>query len=93
MLDGNAGKKWFVLVRGDSGLLYLYEREMWGRMVKSTSKIPYSTEPVAESNDIEALRRLQSLVNKDMEVGNEWLREIFRNRLEPKVWVLDDRDV
>lgn len=68
MLDDNAGKKRFVLVRGDSGLLYLCEREMWGRMVKGNGEIPYAKEPLAESDDIEALRRLQSLVNKDMEV-------------------------
>ena len=55
----------FVLLRGESGLLYVYERELWEYM--KDMKTPQSTlEFVTDHDDVEALGQMQALVNKDL---------------------------
>ena len=57
--------KAFVLLRGKSGLLYVYERELWEYM--KDMKTPQSTlEFVTDHDDVEALGQMQALVNKDL---------------------------
>ena len=62
--------KKFVLLRGrDSGSLYLYDRETWEFMKKSTN---YShglvLEFVLDHDDRKVLEGFQKLVNKDIEL-------------------------
>lgn len=63
----------FVLLRGESGLLYVYERELWEYM-KDMKDMKYmktyhsTLEFVTDHDDIEALRQMQALVNNDLKV-------------------------
>jgi len=51
----------FVLARGEeTGVLYLYHRGVWGKL---TGKTLFTV--VAESDDVEELKNMQKLVNKD----------------------------
>lgn len=59
--------KQFVLVRGESGMLYLYGRELWKHMVY-WSKNNHGYEFVTDNDDPEVLKQMQALVNKDIEV-------------------------
>jgi hypothetical protein len=58
----------FVLVRGPSGMLYLYETKMWEFMLKSRNAHGY--EFVTDNDDPKVLRQMQALVNKDIEVNS-----------------------
>lgn len=58
--------KKFVLVRGESGILYLYKRETWEWMSApaiNTDELEF----VTDNDDPEVLKQMQALVNKDME--------------------------
>ena len=60
--------KKFVMLRGkDTGMLYVYDRETWEYMKKSTS---YSHglvfEFVLDHDNKETLEQMQALVNKDL---------------------------
>ena len=55
----------FVLLRGESGLLYVYERELWEYM-KGMKTYPSILEFVTDHDDVEALRQMQALVNNDL---------------------------
>lgn len=61
--------KAFVLLRGESGLLYVYERELWEYMrgVKHQPQ-PLILEFVTDHDDIETLRQMQALVNNDLKM-------------------------
>lgn len=54
----------FVLVRGNSGTLYLYDRETYEYVVKSLDP---SLEFVTDNDDPEVLKQLQRLVNDEQE--------------------------
>ena len=58
--------KAFLLVRGESGRLYLYNREVWQYMTELDTIHKYT--PVAENDDYEVLKGYQKLVNKDIEM-------------------------
>ena len=58
--------KKFVLVRGESGRLYLYNREVWEYMTERDTIHKFVV--VADNDDPEVLKLMQKLVNKDMEV-------------------------
>lgn len=58
--------KAFVLVRGESGRLYLYNREIWQYMVERDSNHKFVF--VAENDDHEVIKGYQKLVNKDIEI-------------------------
>ena len=63
--------KEFVLVRGTSGKLYLYGRELWKHMnYNSRIKNFHEYEFVTDNDDPEVLRQMQALVNKDIEARN-----------------------
>jgi hypothetical protein len=59
--------KAFVLVRGESGRLYLYDRETWDYMGGNKFNTP-AFDFVVDSDDPEELTRMQALVNKDIKV-------------------------
>ena len=58
--------KAFVLVRGESGRLYLYNREVWEYMTERDTIHKFVV--VADNDDPEVLKQMQKLVNKDIEV-------------------------
>lgn len=58
--------KEFVLVRGVSGKLYLYGRELWGHIQRNKN---HGYEFVVDNDDPKVLRQMQALVNKDIEVN------------------------
>ena len=58
--------KTFLLVRAESGRVYLYNRETWEYMAKRDNTYMYTL--VAEHDDPEILKGFQKLVNKDIEV-------------------------
>lgn len=58
--------KAFVLVRGESGRLYLYDREVWEFMEKNNRH--HGFEFIVDSDDPEVLKQMQALVNKDIQV-------------------------
>ena len=59
----------FVLVRGESGVLYLYPRETWEWMSNTGNRInTHDLEFVLDHDDPEVLKQMQALVNKDIEV-------------------------
>lgn len=62
--------KAFVLLRGESGLLYVYERELWEYMkdIKDMKTYHSTLEFVTDHDDVEALRQMQALVNNDLKV-------------------------
>lgn len=55
--------KKFVLVRGESGTLYVYDRETYKVVVKSLDP---NLEFVTDNDDHEVLKQLQRLVNDDL---------------------------
>ena len=55
-----------MLVRGESGRLYLYNREVWEYMTERDTIHKFVV--VADNDDPEVLKLMQALVNKDMEV-------------------------
>ena len=58
----------YVLARGESGLLYLYEKRTWEYLQRDkTFADTHILTEVAEGDDPELLRQMQSLVNKDLE--------------------------
>lgn len=61
--------KKFVLVRGESGRLYLYDRETWLYMERSKYHgYTHGYTFVLDNDDFEVLRQMQALVNKDIQV-------------------------
>ena len=58
--------KTFLLVRAESGRLYLYNRETWEYMAKRDNT--YKFVVVTENDDPETLKQMQKLVNDDIEV-------------------------
>jgi len=58
--------KAFVLLRGASGRLYMYQREAWEFMEKNNRH--HGFEFIVDSDDPEELTRMQALVNKDIQV-------------------------
>ena len=58
--------KAFVLVRGESGMLYLYHTALWEYMEKNNRHRGFKF--VVDSDDPEVLKQMQRLVNKDIEV-------------------------
>jgi len=58
--------KAFVLVRGESGLLFVMSREAWKYI--ETNEVPTDFTFVADSNDLTMLEQMQALVNKDIEI-------------------------
>ena len=58
--------KAFLLVRGESGRLYLYNREVWQYMAERDTTYKYTL--VTDNDDIEVLKGYQKLVNKDIEI-------------------------
>ena len=57
--------KKFLLVRGESGRLYLYNREVWQYMAERDNTYKFAV--VTDNDDPEVLKGYQKLVNKDME--------------------------
>ena len=57
--------KAFVLVRGESGRLYLYDRVTWFYVEKS-KQCEYTF--VVDHENYKVLKQMQKLVNKDIEV-------------------------
>ena len=57
--------KAFVLGRGESGMVYLYERGTWEYIQKN---IHHHLEFVTDNDDPEVLKLMQELVNKDIEI-------------------------
>ena len=58
--------KQFLLVRGESGRLYLYNREVWQYMAERDNTYKFAV--VTENDDPEVLKQMQALVNKDIEL-------------------------
>lgn len=58
--------KKFVLLRGESGMLYAYGRALWEYMLDTNSK--NGLEFVLDHDDREVLEGYQKLVNKDIEI-------------------------
>ena len=58
--------KAFLLVRAESGRLYLYNRDVWEYMAMRDNTHMYT--PVAEDDDPEILKGFQKLVNIDIEM-------------------------
>lgn len=58
--------KKFVLVRGPSGVLYLYDRKTFEYMQNRNNP---QFEFVTDNDDPEVLKQMQALVNKDIEVN------------------------
>jgi len=56
--------KKFLLVRGESGRMYLYNRETWLYMAERDNT--YKFVVVTENDDPEVLKQMQALVNKDI---------------------------
>jgi hypothetical protein len=59
--------KQFVLVRGDSERLYLYETKTWEFIQRNNQN--HGFEFVVDNDDPKVLRQMQALVNKDIEVN------------------------
>ena len=57
--------KKFVLGRGESGMVYLYEREAWEYIQRN---IHHYLEFVTDNDDHEVLKLMQALVNIDIEI-------------------------
>lgn len=57
--------KAFVLLRGESGMLHLYERKIWEYIQRN---IHHYLEFVTDNDDPEVLEQMQKLVNKDIQV-------------------------
>jgi len=57
--------KKFVLVRGKSGRLHLYPREVWRYMAERDNT--HMFELVVDHDDKEVLRQMQALANDKME--------------------------
>lgn len=55
----------FVLVRGESGRLYLYDRETWLYMERSKY---HEYTFVLDHDSYKELAQMQALVNKDIEI-------------------------
>ena len=55
----------FVLVRGESGRLYLYDRETWLYMERSKY---HEYTFVLDHDSYKVLAQMQALVNKDIQV-------------------------
>jgi len=62
----------YVLARGESGVLYMYEKRTWEYLQrdKTFANTNILTE-VVEGDDPVLLRQMQSLVNKDMKIEGE----------------------
>jgi len=60
--------KQFLLMRGVSGKLYLFGRELWKHM-SYNSRIAHEYEFITDNDDPEVLKQMQALVNKDIEVN------------------------
>ena len=59
--------KAFVLLRGKSGLLYVYERELWEYMKDMKIQLALEIlEFVTDHDDKETLEQMQALINKDL---------------------------
>jgi hypothetical protein len=58
--------KKFLLVRGESGRMYLYNREVWQYMAERDNT--YKFVVVTENDDPEVLKQMQALVNDDIEI-------------------------
>lgn len=57
----------FVLLRGKSGLLYVYERELWEYMKDMKIQLALEIlEFVTDHDDKETLEQMQALINKDL---------------------------
>lgn len=56
----------FVLVRGESGMLYLYGRALWEYMLDTDSYSKNGLEFVLDHDDRKTLAQMQALVNKDI---------------------------
>ena len=56
--------KKFLLVRGESGRMYLYNREVWQYMAERDNTHKFVV--VTENDDPEVLKQMQALVNKDI---------------------------
>lgn len=59
--------KQFVLLRGSSGMLYLYEAKVWDYIQVTHNAHGY--EFLTDNDDPEVLKQMQALVNKDIEVN------------------------
>lgn len=57
--------KAFVLLRGESEMLHLYDRGTWEYMQKN---VYHRLEFVTDNDDPEVLKQMQALVNKDIEM-------------------------
>ena len=60
--------KAFVLVRGESGRLYLYSRDAWEYLEKGNSPNTPEFKFITDNDDYEVLKLMQALVNKDIEI-------------------------
>ena len=58
--------KKFVLLRGSTGMLYLYEAKVWDYIQVTHNAHGY--EFVTDSDDREVLKQMQALVNNDIKV-------------------------
>ena len=58
--------KKFLLVRGESGRMYLYNREVWQYMAERDNT--YKFVVVTENDDPETLKQMQALVNNDIQM-------------------------
>jgi hypothetical protein len=58
--------KKFVLLRGESGMLYVYGRALWEYMLDTNSK--NGLEFVLDHDDRKTLAQMQALVNKDIAI-------------------------
>lgn len=61
--------KAFVLLRGESGMLYLYNRETWEYMLVNKEN---GLEFVLDHDDRKTLAQMQALVNKDIAKTLKW---------------------
>ena len=57
--------KKFVLAQGESGMVHLYDRELWEFIQKN---IQHNLEFITDSNNFHVLHQMQALANEDMEV-------------------------
>jgi hypothetical protein len=61
------GLKRFVMAQGESGMLHLYDRELWEFI---QSNIQHTLGFITDSDDFEVLHQMQELANEDMELEN-----------------------